>query len=148
MQNKNRLTGVALIAAPRETGQTSKCFRLEDEAAQHRPMSNESSAATSNVASLPMNLPLPGAGSASATFSSPTPAILEGFVHLKDLVSLRDWEACLLIRSAKRYFMGFRQMVKRLTLSDANEARLAQSSFNRPLDRQPHCPRSPRRSKP
>ena len=45
------------------------------------------------------------------------------FAQLTYRESLRDIEVCLSAQSAKLYHMGFRQEVKRSTLSDANEAR-------------------------
>ena len=45
------------------------------------------------------------------------------FAQITYRESLRDIEACLSAQSAKLYHMGFRQPVRRSTLSDANEAR-------------------------
>lgn len=45
------------------------------------------------------------------------------FAQLTYLESLRDIEVCLSVQSSKLYHMGFRQEIKRSTLSDANEAR-------------------------
>lgn len=45
------------------------------------------------------------------------------FAQLTYRESLRDIEVCLSVQSSKLYHMGFRQEIKRSTLSDANEAR-------------------------
>jgi hypothetical protein len=45
------------------------------------------------------------------------------FAQLTYRESLRDIEICLSAQSSKLYHMGFRQEIKRSTLSDANEAR-------------------------
>jgi hypothetical protein len=45
------------------------------------------------------------------------------FAQLTYRESLRDIEACLSAQAAKLYHMGFRQPIRRSTLSDANEAR-------------------------
>jgi transposase len=45
------------------------------------------------------------------------------FAQLTYRESLRDIEACLSAQAAKLYHMGFREPVRRSTLSDANEAR-------------------------
>ena len=45
------------------------------------------------------------------------------FAQLTYRESLRDIEVCLSAQSAKLYHMGFRQEIKRSTLSDANELR-------------------------
>ena len=45
------------------------------------------------------------------------------FAQITYRESLRDIEACLSAQSAKLYHMGFRQPVRRSTLSDANQAR-------------------------
>jgi len=45
------------------------------------------------------------------------------FAQLTYRESLRDIEVCLSAQSSKLYHMGFRQEIKRSTLSDANEAR-------------------------
>ena len=44
------------------------------------------------------------------------------FAQLTYRESLRDIEACLRALGAKRYHLGFRRMVARSTLADANEA--------------------------
>ena len=45
------------------------------------------------------------------------------FAQLTYRESLRDIEACLSAQAAKLYHMGFREPIRRSTLSDANEAR-------------------------
>jgi hypothetical protein len=45
------------------------------------------------------------------------------FAQLTYRESLRDIEACLSAQASKLYHMGFRQVVRRTTLSDANESR-------------------------
>ena len=45
------------------------------------------------------------------------------FAQLTGRESLRDIEACLAARSAKLYHSGFRALVRRSTLADANERR-------------------------
>ena len=45
------------------------------------------------------------------------------FAQLTYRESLRDIEACLSSQAAKLYHMGFREPIRRSTLSDANEAR-------------------------
>ena len=45
------------------------------------------------------------------------------FAQLTYRESLRDIEACLLVNQSKLYGMGFRTLVKRSTLADANEGR-------------------------
>jgi hypothetical protein len=48
---------------------------------------------------------------------------LMAFAQLTYRVSLRDIEACLAAQAGKLYHMGFRDLVHRSTLADANEAR-------------------------
>jgi len=45
------------------------------------------------------------------------------FAQLTYRESLRDIEVCLAAQAAKLYHMGFRQLVRRSTLADANETR-------------------------
>src|ERR1700750_1610051 len=45
------------------------------------------------------------------------------FAQLTYRESLRDIEACLSAQSSKLYHMGFREPIRRSTLSDAHEAR-------------------------
>ena len=45
------------------------------------------------------------------------------FAQLTYRESLRDIEACLSAQASKLYHMGFREPIRRSTLSDANEAR-------------------------
>jgi hypothetical protein len=45
------------------------------------------------------------------------------FAQLTYRERLRDIEACLSAQAAKLYHMGFRELIRRSTLSDANEAR-------------------------
>ena len=45
------------------------------------------------------------------------------FAQLTYRESLRDIEACLSVQASKLYHMGFREPIRRSTLSDANEAR-------------------------
>jgi hypothetical protein len=45
------------------------------------------------------------------------------FAQLTWRESLRDIETCLSVQASKLYHMGFREPVRRSTLSDANEAR-------------------------
>ena len=45
------------------------------------------------------------------------------FAQLTYRESLRDIEACLLAQTSKLYHMGFREVVRRSTLADANEGR-------------------------
>ncbi len=45
------------------------------------------------------------------------------FAQLSYRESLRDIEACLSAQASKLYHMGFREPIRRSTLSDANEAR-------------------------
>src|SRR3974377_1508830 len=46
-----------------------------------------------------------------------------GFAQLTYGESLRDIEACLSAQASKLYHMGFREPIRRSTLSDAHEAR-------------------------
>jgi transposase len=64
-----------------------------------------------------------GGNRAVRTLSCAAQYQVMAFAQITYRESLRDIEACLSAQSAKLYHMGFREPVRRSTLSDANEAR-------------------------
>ena len=57
------------------------------------------------------------------TLSCTEQFLVMAFAHLTYWESLRDIETCLSAQAAKLYHMGFRELVRRSTLADANESR-------------------------